>query len=203
MTNLGTLSYQASDRVRDAVMGQRRMDAQMQIAGDQFRMGEATKRYVADAGVRAATATAGGQTEAARIKALHDFLGNVASAGAQVQAAQATAQAAGQADARRVTPVAGGYVQNGQFVPAQQQPTPQLQTQTDAAGNQYYWTGDRWQIVQPLDAMMPPGAPGATAPAAAAPATQMSAQDQAAMAWARANPNDPRSAQILSRLGAR
>ena len=33
------------------------------------------------------------------------------------------------------------------------------------------------------------------------PSTKVSTQDQDALAWANANPNDPRSAQIKQRLG--
>jgi hypothetical protein len=40
-----------------------------------------------------------------------------------------------------------------------------------------------------------------SAPAAAAP--KLAPQDQEALNWANSNPNDPRSAQIKQRLGAR
>lgn len=50
-----------------------------------------------------------------------------------------------------------------------------------------------------------PGTGAAAKPAPAtpttAPARQMSAQDQQALQWANANPNDPRSAEIKRRLG--
>lgn len=46
------------------------------------------------------------------------------------------------------------------------------------------------------------GQPQQRAPAQAAPAKQMSAHDQQAAAWAKANPNDPRAAQIMQKLGA-
>lgn len=36
-----------------------------------------------------------------------------------------------------------------------------------------------------------------------APAAQINPQDQQALQWAKANPNDPRAAAILQRLGAR
>lgn len=45
------------------------------------------------------------------------------------------------------------------------------------------------------------GAPQAPTPGAQ-PAKQLSAHDQQAKAWANANPNDPRAAQILQKLGA-
>jgi hypothetical protein len=45
-------------------------------------------------------------------------------------------------------------------------------------------------------------APQQRAPAQAAPAKQLSDHDQQAAAWAKANPNDPRAAQIMQKLGA-
>lgn len=97
----------------------------------------------------------------------------------------------------------GALLGAGGGVPIETDPKTGMQFYRDAKGNPKPLDPTKVmqsQLTQPEQ----PTAPAATpAPRAPQPTAAMTPQDMQALAWAQANPNDPRSAAILKKLGIR
>lgn len=79
----------------------------------------------------------------------------------------------------------------------------ELETRNDPDGMNAQLNAERLKKLKRENADNETVTPGVTPGGAAAPRKALTAQDSAALAWAKANPNSPQAKQILERLGVK